>query len=473
MLTLAVKIKEWKVLVEMETTQENVSAQKLSSKEKLSYGFGNLAANLLITTANAFITYFYTEQVGIAAATVGTMLFLARFFDGITDLGMGIAVDKTETKIGKARPWLKWMAIPYGVAIVLLFSSPNFGETGNIIYAFMTYVFAVGFIYTAATVPYNSMIGTMTMDPTERGHLSTIRTAFGYSGAWLVNAITLPLVAFYGGGNRGWTFMAVTYAVIAIILWYLNFNNTKERITDPGALETNKIKVPIKLGLKTLATNKYWLLIIGVMFISFVNAGISGVNPFYAEYILGNPLYVGAMGTAQFVPIILMMFVVGPIMKYISKRNLVIIGACITIASRLFIYFIDPNNLTVVLIGIVIGSIGTAPMLASSFAMLGDTVDYGELKAGVRTEGLAYSAATFGEKVGSGFGGMILGLILGAAGYIGGQATQTDAALNAIVGVFILVPIIFDVIAIVLMYFYDLDKKHEEILEQLEAKRNN
>lgn len=456
----------------METLQENVSAHKLAKKEKLSYGFGNLSANLLITTANAFITYFYTEQVGIAAATVGTILFLARFLDGISDLGMGVIVDKTDTKVGKARPWLKWMAIPYGLAIVLLFSSPSLGETGNIIYAFITYVFAVGIIYTATTVPYNAMIGTMTMDPTERGHLSTIRTAFGYSGAWLVNVITLPLVAFYGGGSRGWTFMAITYAIVSILLWYINFTNTKERVMDPEALETNNIKVPMKLGLKTLFTNKYWLLIIGVMLISFVNAGISGVNPFYAEYILGNPLYVGAMGTAQFAPIILMMFVVGPLMNYISKRNLVIIGASITIASRLFIYFIDPYNLTVVLIGVVMGSIGTAPMLASSFAMLGDTVDYGELKAGVRTEGLAYSAATFGEKVGSGFGGMILGIILGAAGYIGGQATQTDAAMDAIVGVFILVPIIFDIIAIVLMYFYDLDEKHAGILKQLEEKKN-
>ncbi|PRY75088.1 MFS transporter [Alkalibacterium olivapovliticus] len=456
----------------METTHENVSVHKLNGKEKLSYGFGNLAANLLITTANAFITYFYIEQVGIAAAAVGTMLFLARFFDGVTDLGMGVLVDKTDTKIGKARPWLKWMAIPYGIAIVLLFSSPNLGETGNIIYGFITYVLAVGFIYTAATVPYNAMIGTMTMDPVERGHLSTIRTAFGYSGAWLVNVITLPLVAFYGGGSSGWTFMAITYAIVAIVLWYLNFSNTKERITDSDAAGTKITKVPIKLGLKTLLTNKYWLLIIGVMFISFVNAGISGVNPFYAQYILGNALYVGAMGTAQFVPIILMMFVVGPLMNYISKRNLVIIGACITIASRFFIYLIDPTNLTVVLIGIVIGSIGTAPMLASSFAMLGDTVDYGELKSGVRTEGLAYSAATFGEKVGSGFGGMVLGLVLGAAGYIGGQATQTEAAMNSIVGVFILIPIIFDIIAIVLMYFYDLDKKHAEILKELEEKKN-
>jgi len=453
----------------MSLAKENIIQDKssLSSKEKVSYGLGNLASNLLITTANAFVTYFYTEQVGLAAATAGSILFFSRIFDGLTDLGMGVIVDKTDSKLGKARPWLKWLAIPYGLALILLFITPNFGETGNVAYAFLTYIFAVGIIYTGISVPYNAMIGTMTNDSVDRGHLSTFRTAFGYSGAWLVNVITLPIVAFFGGGNRGWLLMAIVYAIISSILWYITFNNTKEHVTTKDDT-TEKVKsVPIMKGLKTLFKNKYWLMIISVMFISFINSGIGGVNPYYAQYILGNALYVGAMGTAQFAPIILMMFVIGPMMKFVSKRNLIIVGGVVGIIGRLMI-LVNPESLTLVLTGVVIGSIGSAPMLAASFAMLGDTVDYGQWKSGVRTEGLAYSAATFSEKVGSAMGGIILGVLMGIAGYVGGQATQTPEALNAIVNVFVYVPVIANIIAIIVMFFYDLDKKHNRIVKELQ-----
>jgi len=447
-----------------------MGTKKLNNKEKFSYGFGNLAANLLITTANVFITYFYTEQVGIAAATAGTILLFARVFDGISDLAMGVIVDKTNSKHGKARPWLKWMAIPFGISLILLFSVPNFGNTGNVIYSFLSYVIAIGIIYTAITVPYNAMIGTMTNNPVDRGHLSTIRAGFGFSGVVLVNVITLPLVSFYGGGRNGWLFMAITYAIIAVILWYLNFYNSSEYTLndkDTKDIKKTKNKVPLRERLKAVLKNKYWVMVIAALLISNINSGIGTVNPYYAEYILGDPTLVGAIGAAQFVPVILMMFIIGPIMKYISKRNLVIIGSIIGILGRLFV-LINPSSLVIVLVGITIAGIGQAPMLAASYAMLGDTADYGELKTGLRTEGVSYSAATFGEKVGNGMGGLILGLILGAVGYVGGQATQTAVTLNGIISAFVFVPVIFNVILITVMYFYDLDKKHAEILKQLD-----
>lgn len=447
-----------------------METKKLNNKEKFSYGFGNLAANLLITTANVFITYFYTEQVGIAAATAGTILLFARIFDGISDLVMGVIVDKTNSKHGKARPWLKWLSIPFGISLILLFFVPNFGSTGNVIYSFLTYVMAIGVIYTGITVPYNAMIGTMTNDPVDRGHLSTIRTGFGFSGVVLVNIVTLPLVSFFGGGRNGWLLMATTYAIVAIILWYLNFYNSNEYTINDNDNKNNKViksKVSLKERIKAVFKNKYWLMVIAALLISNINSGIGAVNPYYAEYILNDPTLVGAIGAAQFAPVILMMFIIGPIMKYISKRNLVVIGSIIGILGRLFV-LVNPSNLATVLIGITIAGIGQAPMLAASYAMLGDTVDFGELKTGLRTEGVSYSAATFGEKVGNGLGGLFLGLILGAVGYVGGQATQTTVTLNGIIGAFVFVPVFFGVVLITIMYFYDLDKKHAEVLKQLE-----
>ncbi|WP_017470399.1 MFS transporter [Amphibacillus jilinensis] len=447
----------------------NESINKLKVREKFSYGFGNLAANLLITTANTFIVYFYTEIAGIAVATVGTMLLLARIFDGLTDLGMGIVVDKTTSKHGKARPWLLWMAIPYGLAIILLFSAPNFGPTGTIVYAFITYMLALSFIYTAATVPYNAMIGTLTNDQVERGQLSVSRTAFGFGGALLVNLVTLPVVSAYGGGQLGWFLMALTYGVFASILLILNFKNTKERVILTKDDEKLK-KTPIKQGIKALVKNKYWLIVISVMLVTFINSGLSGVNVYYAEYILGNPNLVGAMGMAQFLPVIIMMLIMGPLMKRFTNKALCITGA-ITLIVASFIVLINPDSLTIVMIGLVLRGVGSAPMLAATFAMLGDTVDYGEWKTGVRSEGLTFSAATFGEKVGTGLGGMLLGVMMGIGGYVGGQAIQAEAALQSIKSVFIFVPIVAGIIAVLLLLFYKLDKEHEQIVKELASNR--
>lgn len=455
------------VLKETDAETKNENVRTLGFAEKFTYGFGNLAANLLIGTAAQFITYFYTEQVGISAAVAGTILFLARLFDGVTDIGMGVIVDKTNSKFGKARPWLLWMAIPYGLAIILLFSSPNFEETGRTVYAFLTYLFAVGFIYTAVTVPYNSMIGTMTMNPSERGVLSTSRALFGQFGAWFVSVTVLPLVAFYGGGANGWLFMAVTFAVLAAGLWFFTFKMSRERVSHQvmGGKE-GEAKVPLKEGIPLLFKNKYWLLAVGVLLIAYINQGIAGIQPYYAEYIFGNPNLVGWMQTARTVPIVLATFGVGLLMRVVSKRNLVIIGAAITVFGSL-IMTLNPQNLNIVLTGIAVRAIGNAPLVISVYAMIGDAVDFGEVKGGHRLEGLSYSAATFGEKVGLGFGGMILGVLLGASGYVGGQAVQTDTALQSIQMIFIYVPIVADTIAIVMMYFYDLDKKHKEVVEEL------
>lgn len=332
----------------VEEQKNNVSDKVLSNKETFLYGFGNLAANLLIGTASQFIAFFYTDYVGITAATVGTILFLARLFDGVSDIGMGIVVDKTHSRYGKGRPWMKWMAVPYGLSLILLFSSPNLGGNTQVVYAFLTYVFAVGIIYTAITVPYNAIIGTMTMNPSERGVLSTVRSLFGHFGAWVVSVLTIPLVTFYGGGLWGWQIMAVTYAVISILLWYMNFRTSKEHATASQSLNNQTQKVPLKDGLKLLLKNKYWFLAVGVLLIAFINNGIAGIQPYYAQHIFGNAAYVGWMQTARTIPIVIGTFIVGFLMNYMTKRTLVMVGAVITIAGS-FVMMIDPTSLPIIL----------------------------------------------------------------------------------------------------------------------------
>lgn len=448
--------------------KEEIS-EKVGLGEKVSYGFGNLAANLLLTTANTFITFFYTEISGIAVATVGIILLIARLLDGASDIAMGLIVDKTSTKHGKARPWLLWLAIPFAVAVVLLFTSPNLGSTGNIIYAFITYSLAVTVVFTAISVPYNTLSALITQNQNERSQLSIFRTAFGFLGAMLLSIITMPMVKYFGDGKQGWFITAVIYGIVAAVLYLICFKNTKERVV---IASEKKVKVSAKAGVKALFKNKYWLIVISTILIAFIGAGLGGVNIYYAQYILGNSGYIGVIGTASFMPIVAGMVVIPPLIKKFGKRNLAMDGVIMSILGAA-IMAISPDNLTVIIVGLVIKGLGAAPILVATFAMLGDTVEYGEWKSGVRAEGLTFSAGTFGEKVGTGLGGVILGAILGLGGYIGGQSTQSAAAISAIKVAFIYTPIILGFIQVILLYFYKLDKEYPQILAELKERNAN
>ena len=442
----------------------------MKASQKITFGFGNLAANLLITTASGFITYYYTDIVGLSVAVVGILLMCARWFDGVTDLVMGAIVDKTKSKYGKARPWLLWMSIPYAIALVLMFTSPEIGQTGKAIYAFITYAFAAGIVYTAITVPYNSMIGTMTQNQKERGELSVSRTCFGFLGAMFVNFMTLKVVDLFGGGKIGWMAMAACFGVVSSLLWILVFKNSREVVIEKD-IKTEK-KVSTLEGVKALFKNKYWLIIISVMLITFTSAGLQGINIYYAQYILNDINKVGIIGIASFLPIAVGSLIMGGLMKKFSNRNLMLLGNVVMLIG-LIIVALNPTNFMMVLIGTIIKSLGIAPSAVAGFAMLGDCSDYGEWKTGIRTDGLIFSASTFGEKVGSGLGALILSIVLAIGGYVSQANVQSEATLSAIKIVFIYIPIVLTLIGTIIISFYNLDNEYPQIIKELEERRNN
>lgn len=455
-------------------TETRILAQadenKMPLSEKLTFGFGNLAANLMLTTASSFITYYYTDVVGLSAVIVGNNLLWARLFDGASDLAMGAIVDKTRSKHGKARPWILWMAIPYALAMILLFTSPDFlGSTGKAIYAFVTYVIALAGVYTATMVPYNAMIGTTTLNPVDRGNLSTSRTLAGFVGAMGVTAVVLPVVNFFGGDKQAWTWMAAVFGVISTVLLLILFKNSKERVSEATvAVE----KVPLKTNIKALFQNKYWIIMILYMMIGFITSGLGGINIFYAQWILGDPAKVAVIGILSFMPIAVGAVFMPVLLSKFSKKMIVLVGSLVMLLG-LAIIALFPENFTMIMIGLVIRGLGIAPGAVAGFAMLGDVADYGEWKTGIRSEGLIFSAGTFAEKVGSGVGGLILGVVLGLGGYVSQGATQSTEALFAIKAIFAYLPIAFTAICILLILFYDLDKKLPGIAEDLKAKRAN
>ena len=203
--------------------------QKLSITEKIGYGLGDTATNLVWRTLMVFLPFFYTDVFGLTAAAVGTLLLVCRFMDGLTDFLMGIVADRTETRWGKFRPWVLWMALPFGVLTVLTFTTFDLGQTAKLVYAYVTYS-ALVLIFTASNVPYSALTGVLTADPIERTSVSSYRFFFAFLGGVIVQGFSIALVEFFGQGDDvvGYQYTMTVFAALAVALFVVTFLTTTE-----------------------------------------------------------------------------------------------------------------------------------------------------------------------------------------------------------------------------------------------------
>ncbi|MGO4375745.1 MFS transporter, partial [Paenibacillus sp. MCAF20] len=251
-------------------------------------------------------------------------------------------VDKTKSKHGKARPWLLWLAIPFGISGVLLFSAPDLGATGSLIYAYVTYLL-INIIYSGANVPYGVLNSLITQDPYERSLLNIFRMLMAIFGAVGVSTVTVPIVNALGGGENGWRMTFVIYGAIAAALFLITFRTTKERVKPSVVQQT----VPLRRSLKALFRNKYWALLVVFMMLSFIMTSVNtAVNIYYAQYILDDVNLMSVLSIISFIPMLVGLLLIAPIIKKWGKRNSAIIGLILTILGAA-ITTIDPTNLTV------------------------------------------------------------------------------------------------------------------------------
>lgn len=448
-------------------TQANSLKQNIAFKEKVGYGLGDFASNLLWVPVGMFLMFYYTDVAGMAAGVIGTIMLFSRLLDGVTDIGMGIIVDKTNSKHGKARPWLIWLAVPFAVSAVLVFSVPDASYVVQIVYIVITYNL-ITTLYTGLNIPYGVLNSLITQDQYERSILNIFRMIFAIVASIIVSAGTMPLVNALGGGKVAWQLVFGIIGLIAAIFFLITFLTTKERVK-PFDKETH-VAIPIKTGLKALITNKYWVIVLLFFVFTHIGTGINqGSTIYFAQYILGSAELVGLLSLATMVPLFVGMFFVSPFIKKFGKRNSMIFGQIVILIGVLLI-LVNPSSLLIVLISGVIKSVGSVPVVGTQFALLADTIEYGEWKSGVRTEGLIYSAGSFGAKVGTGVGTALIGWILTWGGYIGGKAVQADSAIFSIHLLFIYIPIAIVIIKIVLLTFYKLDKIYPQIVKDLQAR---
>lgn len=458
----------------MEKMKTNTNAyegenRSLHMKERIGYGVGDFANNMMYAPVNSFFTYFLTNVAGLGAGVVGTLLLASRLMDGVSDLIVGSFMEKIHSKHGKARPWLLWWCIPFAISLVLMFSAPDFGTTGKIIYAFLTYNLAVTIVYTAINLPFGSLAALMTKNQTERGYLNISKMVFAFGGGMVVNAATLPMVKFFGNDSAAWQKTFLVYGVVAIVLFLTVFFTTKEAVTET-AEENGKVeKVNIKEALFSLLKNKYWLQLLAIFFLnSTVNAFI-GVNVYYAQYIMDDTTLVGTLSLFQNIASFAAFAACTVIIRKVGKQRIAIGGVAVSFIGYAMV-LLNPTSYAILYIAAVIKGIGNAALSGVMYGMLADTVEYNDWHSGIRAEGLVFSANSIGQKVGSGIGSAVLGWVLAAFGFVSSSAAQPVSAINGIRVIFLYVPLVVFAAMFVILLFYKLDKEYDGIVAELEKR---
>lgn len=354
----------------------------------------------------------------------------------------------------------------------LLFSVPaSWASTPKLVYVFITYNLVSTVIYTAINVPYSALNALMTQDPYERSVLSIFRNLLATAGTLTINTFTLPLVEYFGNNAAAWTKTFVVFGFVSIAAFLCTFFGTKERVRaaeNEGEVQTED--VPFVTGIKALFKNKYWIMMTGMLALFFLMYSVNGgATVYYAKDILGDKNLVSTINGIFNIVQICGMFFIAMLVKKFGKRNVFALGLVLDIVGMLVLNF-SGGSMAIIVVFSVIRGIGNACGGATMWAMVSDTIDYGEWKTGCRTEGLVNSACSFGYKIGNGIGSALLGLILEIGGYVGTAAVQTESALTSIKVCFVWIPILVYACGLVIMKFYHLDKEFDGIIADLKTR---
>ncbi len=461
----------------------NALTQKLLFKEKISYGFGDLASVLYWQTFMLYFTYFYTDVFLIPASVAATMFLVTRIWDGINDPLMGILADRTQTRWGKFRPYLLWLCVPFAVAGVFAFTVPDIGPSGKIIWAYVTFIIIM-MLYTAINIPYTALLGVISADSNERTTVSSVKFLFAFGAGIIVSATLLPLVQVLGKGNdaQGWQYSFMIYGVAAIIFFLITFMGTKERVQPPASQKSS-----IKQDLFELVTNKPWLILLAttITFILFV-AVRSSVTVHYFKYVIGEQevtlpfmnaanydftALASAFNTVGQISSFIGVVLVSWFAKSVGKKRAFVSIFIVAIFSTAAFYFLDAHQLGLIFFFQITGSMTGGPLSVLLWAMYADTADYAEWKSKRRATGLVFSASTMSQKFGWAFGAYVALTLMSQVGFEANQA-QSQESLKGLILLFSLIPAGLGVFSIIISLFYPLnDRWVKEIGDELAKRR--
>lgn len=449
-----------------------MSTSHLSLREKVAYGFGDMASSMYWKLFGTYLLFFYTDVLTIPAAAVGTMLLVSRCWDTVFDPVVGVITDRTDTRWGKFRPYLLYMALPFGIIGILTFTASPWHGTGRLIYAYVTYSLMM-MVYSLINVPYASMLGVISPGTKDRNALASYRMAFAFAGSFLSLALLQPLVSFF----HSWTPAVAVIGGSCVLLFLACFSWTKERVK-PAAAAGGTFREDIK----DLYRNRPWwiLLAAGIMVLVF-NSIRDGATLYYFKYYLTDSeatrlfttaitwstLYLLVGQAANVIGVI----IAAPIAdKLGKKRTFVLAMTTAAILSTLF-YGLTKDQLTLIFLFQFCISICAGVVFPLLWSMYADIADYSEWKNGRRATGLIFSSSSMSQKIGWTIGGALSGWLLALFGFHA-NVTQTPTTQKGIVLMLSLLPAAGAALSVLAVSLYPLSEQRiKAIAHELQQRR--
>ncbi|MCI5982680.1 MAG: MFS transporter [Marinilabiliaceae bacterium] len=457
--------------------------------EKIGYGFGDMASSMFWKLFGAYLMLFYTDIFGISAAAVGTMFLITRVWDAFVDPVVGIVSDRTETKWGKFRPFLLYLALPFGIIGVLTFTTPDMGDTGKLVYAYVTYSLMM-VIYSAINVPYASLLGVMSPDPKDRNVLSTYRMTFAYIGSFLALFFFTKLIEGFGGvasapietQQTAWMSAVMVIAIVCVLLFLGCFYFTKERIRP-----IKEAKTSVKDDLKDLLKNRPWWILLGAGIAALVfNSIRDGATVYYFKYfvcedqvgqvgILGTSFALSALylGVGQLCNIIGVV-AAAPVSNIIGKKNTYLGAMAIATVLSIIFYWFEADQLGLIFVFQALISICAGAIFPLLWSMYADCADYSELTTGNRATGLIFSSSSMSQKFGWAIGSALTGWLLAFFGFEANKV-QSAETIDGIKMFLSILPAVGTILSVIFIAFYPLSEtkvaENAAILEDMRKKK--
>lgn len=445
---------------------------------KIGYGSGDIAGNVVYAFLSTFMMFYLTETVGMNVGIVGSLMALSKLFDGVTDIFFGTLIDKTHSKMGKARPWMLYGYIGCAVALAAIFMVPDgWGEKAQYAYFFVTYTLLNAVFYTANNIAYASLTALITKNGSERVQLGSIRFIFAFSTSLVIQYVTIDVVNYFGGGAQGWKMVAIVYAIIGLVTNTFSCLSVKELSADEldetsdKDLQAKEEKYTFAQAAKLLFSNKYYLIICATYMGTQLYSSALNMGLYFMKFILGNEDYLGDFSLAINIPLIIGLLVTPTLVRKMGGMYKInVIGYVIAVLGRAMVIVAGyMGSVSLMLAFTAVAALGTSPLQGDLNALIAACSEYTFHTQGKHIDGTMFSCSSFGIKVGGSLGTAICGWLLDAAGFVEQAAVQSASAINMLYVLYLWIPMVLNIVVTLLLSRLKVEEANARLISAKET----
>ena len=463
---------------------------------KIGYGSGDIAGNVIYALLSAFVMIFLTDTVGMNAGIIGSLIAASKLLDGVSDIFFGVLIDKTSTKMGKARPWMFYGYFGCAICLVAIFCIPaNISAFAQYTWFFVAYTVLNAGFYTANNIAYSALTALITKNNQERVEMGSIRFMFAFGTSMLIQTITVSFVAAFGGGAAAWRTVAIIYAVVGLISNTISVMSVRELSPEElagneinpvvydkqikegeleqvaeelkGEAQTGEEKYSLGVAFKLLVQNKYYLMIVVSYLLMQIYSATLNMGIYFMSYVLKNANLLGVFSWAINIPMIVGLLMTPMLVqKWGGMFRLNKMGYIIGSLGRILVVVAGyMGSVPLMLASTAIAALGMSPLQGNMNALIATCSEYTYLTTGKRVDGTMYSCTSFGTKVGGGIGTAVAGWLLALSGYVGGAEVQSAACMNMLHILYLWMPMVLTILITLILRGLNVEKA---VVEQKE-----